>query len=190
MFCTDKWFEKSWQLFKRVLYSPSIFEGVDTYKTGRKLMLLHGTKNVSDTRYQVSLPLEEARRKKKIHLPKSDTLTTISSKSKAIENTDMPSMAPLVWNRMVGSYDSTGFHQNSYTLVFLSVHFTFCFSEENITFARMTGTLGGGGWFGRSEIMGKQNPTRSLERITSVMIYHRGASLSKQHTDLLICHCT
>ena len=102
MFCTDKWFEKSWQLFKRVLYSPSIFEGVDTYKTGRKLMLLHGTKNVSDTRYQVSLPLEEARRKKKIHLPKSDTLTTISSKSKAIENTDMPSMAPLVWNRMVG----------------------------------------------------------------------------------------
>ena len=43
------------------------------------------------------------------------------------------------------SYDSTGFHQNSYTLVFLSVHFTFCFSEENITFARMTGTLGGGG---------------------------------------------
>ena len=26
--------------------------------------------------------------------------------------------------------------------------------------------------------------------ITSVMIYHRGASLSEQHTDLLICHCT
>ena len=26
--------------------------------------------------------------------------------------------------------------------------------------------------------------------ITSVMIYHRGASLSKQHTYLLICHCT
>jgi len=26
--------------------------------------------------------------------------------------------------------------------------------------------------------------------ITSVMIYYRGASLSKQHTDLLICHCT
>ena len=25
--------------------------------------------------------------------------------------------------------------------------------------------------------------------ITSVMIYHRGASLSEQHTDLLICHC-
>ena len=25
---------------------------------------------------------------------------------------------------------------------------------------------------------------------TSVMIYHRRASLSKQHTDLLICHCT
>ena len=25
---------------------------------------------------------------------------------------------------------------------------------------------------------------------TSVMIYHRGASLSEQHTDLLICHCT
>ena len=24
---------------------------------------------------------------------------------------------------------------------------------------------------------------------TSVMIYHRGASLSEQHTDLLICHC-
>ena len=26
--------------------------------------------------------------------------------------------------------------------------------------------------------------------LTSVMIYHRGASLSEQHTDLLICHCT
>ena len=26
--------------------------------------------------------------------------------------------------------------------------------------------------------------------ITSVMIYHRGASLSEEHTDLLICHCT
>ena len=26
--------------------------------------------------------------------------------------------------------------------------------------------------------------------VTSVMIYHRGASLSVQHTDLLICHCT
>ena len=25
--------------------------------------------------------------------------------------------------------------------------------------------------------------------LTSVMIYHRGASLSEQHTDLLICHC-
>ena len=29
-----------------------------------------------------------------------------------------------------------------------------------------------------------------LVLITSVMIYHRGASLSEQHTDLLICHCT
>ena len=27
-------------------------------------------------------------------------------------------------------------------------------------------------------------------RLTSVMIYHRGASLNEQHTDLLICHCT
>ena len=26
--------------------------------------------------------------------------------------------------------------------------------------------------------------------LTSVMIYHRGVSLSKQHTDLLVCHCT
>ena len=26
--------------------------------------------------------------------------------------------------------------------------------------------------------------------ITNVMIYHSGASLSEQHTDLLICHCT
>ena len=25
---------------------------------------------------------------------------------------------------------------------------------------------------------------------TSVMIYHHGASLNEQHTDLLICHCT
>ena len=25
---------------------------------------------------------------------------------------------------------------------------------------------------------------------TSAMIYHCGASLSEQHTDLLICHCT
>ena len=26
--------------------------------------------------------------------------------------------------------------------------------------------------------------------VTSVMIYHRGASQSEQHIDLLICHCT
>ena len=30
----------------------------------------------------------------------------------------------------------------------------------------------------------------SITVFTSVMIYHRGASLSEQHTDLLISHCT
>ena len=29
-----------------------------------------------------------------------------------------------------------------------------------------------------------------LNRSTSVMIYRHRASLSEQHTDLLICHCT
>ena len=33
-------------------------------------------------------------------------------------------------------------------------------------------------------------PGALLHISTSVMIYHRGASLSEQHTDLLICHCT
>ena len=37
-----------------------------------------------------------------------------------------------------------------------------------------------------SDVSGKVWP----RRITSVMIYHCGASLSEQHTDLLICHCT
>ena len=32
-------------------------------------------------------------------------------------------------------------------------------------------------------------PNLNSNWITSVMIYHRGASLSEQHTDLLICHC-
>ena len=32
--------------------------------------------------------------------------------------------------------------------------------------------------------------TAALNYYTSVMIYHCGASLSEQHTDLLICHCT
>jgi len=31
---------------------------------------------------------------------------------------------------------------------------------------------------------------RHVQFVTSMMIYHRGASLSEQHTDLLICHCT
>ena len=33
-------------------------------------------------------------------------------------------------------------------------------------------------------------PLHQNSKVTSVMIYHRGASLSEQHTDLLICHCT
>ena len=33
-------------------------------------------------------------------------------------------------------------------------------------------------------------PRDKVDYYTSVMIYHRGVSLSEQHTDLLICHCT
>ena len=35
-----------------------------------------------------------------------------------------------------------------------------------------------------------QHTKRTSKCNTSVMIYHRGASLSEQHTDLLICHRT
>ena len=42
------------------------------------------------------------------------------------------------------------------------------------------------------EISVKSDVDLTLPKIEniSVMIYHRGASLSKQHTDLLICHRT
>ena len=33
-------------------------------------------------------------------------------------------------------------------------------------------------------------PNATANHATSVMIHHRGASLSEQHTDLQICHCT
>ena len=109
-----------------------IFEGVATYKTDSKLTLLHGTKNVSDTRYQVSLPPWGSQKKER---ETSSVHTTNSSKKQAIENTDMPSIAPLVWNKTMGRVTKCkGFHQHflNFGIFECSVHFLFQWRERYI----------------------------------------------------------